>query len=176
MLGQELPGGTHFIQEVFYILADGTLVLFICLGEDEAKWDLPLAQPIDEFEVIFLGAVAAVDKDENIHQVFAFAKIILDHFLPFFPAGQGNLGEAITGKVDDIPFVVDREMIDQLCLAGCSGRLGQVGIIAQHIDQRRLADITTTDERVLWAVRRRALGIIRAADHINAGMNDHIAE
>ena len=174
MLGQELPGGAHFIQEVFYIFADGTLVLFICLGEDDAKRDLPLAQPIDEFEVILLGAVAAVDKDENGHQVFAFAEVILDHFFPFFPAGQGNLGEAITGKVDDIPFVVDVEMIDQLGLTGGTGGLGQFLTVADHIDQGRLADIAAADKSIFRPVRFRTLSIIRAAYHVDGGMNDHI--
>jgi len=176
MLGQELPGAAHFIQEVFYILADGTLILLIRFGEDQAKRDLPLAQLIDKFEIIFLRAVPTVDEDENSHQVFAFAKVILDHFLPFFPAGQGNLCKAIAGQIDDIPLVVDIEMIDQLGFAGGAGGLGQLVIVANHIDQRGLADIAAADKGIFRPVRFRTLGILRAADHIDGGMNVHIVK
>ena len=176
MLGQELPGRTHFIQEIFYILADGTLVFFIGFGEYEAEGDLPFAQFIDEFKVVLLGTVAAVDEDENCHQVFPFAKIIFDHFLPFLPTADRDFGKTVTGEIDNIPFIVDIEMIDELCLTRRAGGLGQPLIIGNQVDQRGFADIAAADEGIFRPVRFRTLGVIRAADHVYRGIDNHIAK
>ena len=80
------------------------------------------------------------------------------------------------GKVHEVPFVIDRKMIDQLRFAGSAGCLGQFVIVAKHIDQRRLADVAAADKGVLRPVWLWTLEIVRAADDINGRANDHAVE
>src|SRR5260221_2287215 len=117
--------------------------------------------------------MAAIDEYKNTHKILSFAEIVFDHLLPFFPLTLGDLGEAITGQIDDVPFVVDVEMIDQLGFPGGIGSFGQLVIIGKHADQRRFTDIASADEGIFGPVRRPTGGIIRAADYIKGGMNVH---
>ena len=115
----------------------------------------------------------AVDENKYIDEVLAFTEIVFDHLFPFFPLVYRYLGEAITRQIDDIPGVVDIEMVDQLCLPGSAGGLCQFVVFAKHIDHRRLADVTASDKGVLRPVGFRTLRIVGTADHINGGMDVH---
>src|SRR6185437_10487394 len=118
MLRQELPGGAHAGEKGFYIGADSSLVLLISLCEDKGKRDLPLSEPVDEFQIDLLRGMTAVDKHEDMSQVFPLPQIVFDHLLPFLSLRLGHFGEPITREVDHIPCVVDIEMIDELRLTG----------------------------------------------------------
>src|SRR5580692_10707280 len=99
MLGKELPAGAHPVQEILYIPADSTLVLFVGLCKYKTKGDLPFAQRIDKFQVDLLRRVTAVDEDKDRYQGRPFPQIVFDHFLPFLPLGLGDFGKAVAGKV-----------------------------------------------------------------------------
>ena len=135
MLWQKLPGLAHLREKVFDIGSDDTLVLLVGLGEDETKGDAPLAQLVDKFQIDLLRRMPAIDKDEDADEVLPFAQIIFDHLFPLFTLVLGDFGEAITREVDDIPGIVDVEMVDQLRLTGRTGGLGQLIAVAKHIDQ-----------------------------------------
>ena len=173
MLWQKLPGLAHLREKVFDIGADDTLILLVRLGEDETKGDAPLAQLVDKFQIDLLRRMPAIDKDEDADEVLPFAQIIFDHLFPLFTLVLGDFGEAITGEVDDIPGIVDVEMVDQLRLTGRTGGLGQFIAVAKHIDQRRLTDIAASDEGILRAIRCGTFRIIRTANYVNTRMDVH---
>jgi hypothetical protein len=176
MLGKELPALAHLVQETLHVHTDGSLVLFVGFCKYETKWDLPFAELIDEFQVDPLGGMTAVDEREDHYKVRPFPQVVFDHFFPFLPLRLGAFGKAIAGKVHEVPFVIDRKMIDQLRFAGSAGCLGQFVIVAKHIDQRRLADVAAADKGVLRPVWLWTLEIVRAADDINGRANDHAVE
>lgn len=176
MLGKELPGVTHLVQEGLDVRAHGPLVLFVRFCKYETKRDLPFTQVTDKSQVDLLRGMTAVDEDEDGYEVGAFPQVVFDHFFPFLPLRLGALGKAIAGKVHEIPLIIDRKMIDQLRLAGDTGSLGQFVVIAKHVDQRGLADVTATDKGIFGPVRLWALEIVRAADDIDGRANDHTVE
>lgn len=176
MLGKELPALAHLVQKTLHVHADGTLVLFVGLCKNETKWDLPIAQGIDKFQVDLLGRMTTVDEGKDGYEVGPFPQIVFDHFFPFLPLRLGNLGEAIAGKVHQVPFTIDRKMIDQLRFAGSSRSLGQSIVVAKHIDQRRLAYVAAADKGVFRPVGLWAMKIVRAADDIDGRANDHAVE
>jgi len=74
------------------------------------------------------------------------------------------LGEPVTGQIDDIPLIVDKEMIDEQCFSRCGTGLGQGFAPCEHVDERRLAHIAAPDEGVLRQTAIRTLAIIAIAD------------
>ena len=166
MPGQELPCLPHFREKGFYIRADGALVLFVGLGEDQGKRDLPFSEAIDEFEIELLWGVAAVDEDEDMDEVFAFAEIILDHLLPFLSLALRHFGKPVAGEIDHIPRIIDVEMVDELRLSGRAGGLGQAVVESEHIDHRGFTDVAATDKSIFRSVGCGALRKVGAADHV----------
>ena len=70
-------------------------------------------------------------------------------------------------------LAVDGKMIDQLGLARCGGCFGKVLCTGNHVDQRGLAHIASTDECVLGPVGLRARCSIRTADDICCFVDVH---
>ena len=175
MLRQELPGLPHLLQKRFHIGCNGALVLLVGLGEDKYKRDLPLPKAVDKIQIDLLRGMPTVYQHEYVGKVRTLAQVVFDHLLPFLPLSLRHLCKTITGKVDDVPFIVDVEMIDQLCFAGSTGGLGQLIVIADHVDQGGLADIASPDESILRPVGLGALCVIRTADDVDGGMDIHIA-
>lgn len=173
MLGKELPGSAHLFQEVLDILADNALGFFVRLREHQAERDIPFSKPFQEFQVYLLRAMTGVDQYEHRLQVLPLTQIVLDHLLPPSPVRLPNLGKAVAGQIHDIPFVIDRKMVDQLRLAGSAGGLGQLFITGKHVDQGRLPHIASSDKSIFGPVGRRALCMIRAADDVSGGADDH---
>ena len=174
MLRQELPGGAHFVEEVLYVLAYRTLIFFISLGKDQAEGDRPVSEPLYKFQVDLLRAMPAVYQDEHRYEIFPFTQVVFDHLLPSSSLGDGDFCKAIAWKVDDIPFLIDGKMIDQLGLAGGAGGFCQFLVPNDHIDQGGLANIAPADEGIFGPVGRRALRVVRAADDIGGGVDVHV--
>ena len=57
-------------------------------------------------------------------------------------------------------------MIDKQGLAGFLAGLGQLGIMAEHVDKTRLTHVTATDERVFRQITLRAGRPVRVGDDI----------
>ena len=68
-------------------------------------------------------------------------------------------GVSVSGQIDQVPAVVDTEVVDQLGFAGYLGGLGDPAA-AQGVDQRGFADVAAADEGVFRGVEDRdALGV-----------------
>jgi len=173
MLGQELPGRAHPVQEIFDILAHRTLILLVGFREHETEGDIPFPQSFQKLQVYLLRAMPAVDEYEHGDEVFSFTQVVLDHLFPSSSFGLRDLCKAVAGQVHDVPFVIDIKVVDQLRLAGRTGSLRQLIIADEHIDKGRFADVASSDKSVFGPVRRRALRMIRAADDVGGGTYDH---
>ena len=67
-------------------------------------------------------------------------------------------------QVDQVPRIVDQEVVDEPRLAGCPRDLCQPLPAGQHVDERRLADVAAPDEGdVLQRILRNLRDALRAA-------------
>ena len=103
--------------ESLHIAVEFGLGDLVCLGEDNAEWHLVVAKPLNEAKVVVLRLNALVDEDEGAHQITPAGDVVVDHYAPLLACLFRVLGIAITGKVDEIPRIVDAEMVDGHCLA-----------------------------------------------------------
>lgn len=166
MLGKELPGLPHFCQKVFYIQANRALVFFIGFGKDQAKGDLPFFQVLNKLQVKFLRRMPAIDQYKDSDQVFAFAQVVFDHFLPFLSFCQRDFCKAVTRKVHDVPLAIDEKMVQEFGLTGCIGGFCQFFIAGKHVDEGGFTHITAAYKGVFRFIGFRAAGEVRAADNI----------
>ena len=44
------------------------------------------------------------------------------------------------------PLLVDKEVVDEQGLSWCGTRLGETLVVAQHVDEARLAHVASSDE------------------------------
>ena len=116
------------------------------LGEDDGERHVALAQPVDELAIDELLIVTDVDKHKEVGQLPALQHVLRYHLLKFVAHGLGSRRIAVAGKVNQIPLVVDDEVVDEQRLAGLGRRLGQSLVVAEHIDETRLANVGATDE------------------------------
>ena len=68
-----------------------------------------------------------------------------------------------------MPLVINQKMINQQRFAGFLAGLGQLGIMAEHIDKRRLTYVTATNKRVLRQITLRARSYVGVGDDILSG-------
>ena len=59
-----------------------------------------------------------VNEYEDIGELYTLEDVLRNHLLQFVALRLRTFGIAITGKVHQIPFLVDNEMVDQERLAG----------------------------------------------------------
>ncbi len=117
-------------------------------GENDGKGYAVLAQPFCKLEVDGLRLMAAVDEDKEAGHLLALQYIglydALNLFLPFLSA----FGIAVSRKVDDVPVLVDQEMIDEHGLSRGCGCHGKPFPPCQHIDEAGFSNVGTSDEGV----------------------------
>jgi len=89
--------------------------------------------------------VARVDQHEQIVHLAAAPHIIHDQFGKAAPLSLRHPSIAVPGQVDQIPRVVDQEVIDQAGFARSSRDLGQRPL-HQHVDQRRFSHVAAPDK------------------------------
>ena len=125
-----------------------------------------LAQPLHELEINLLRLQATIYEDKQVSHLLAAQHIALNHAPELLTGLLAALGIAVAREIDDIPLAVDEEVIDEQRLARGGAGLGQGFTPREHIDERRLAHITASDEGILGQRRVRALAIITVADLI----------
>ncbi len=119
---------------------------FVGFGKDDAERnDLP-AEHFDKAQVDLLGLQSGIDQHEQEVHPFASEYVVGDDFGELVALGFRCAGVTVTGQIDQIPTVVDAEMVDKPRLARGAGNFGQAAATCEHIDQRRLADVAAADE------------------------------
>ena len=79
-------------------------------------------------------------------------------------------GVAVARQVDQIPAVVDAEVVDEPRLAGGRRDLGQPLAAGEHVDERRLAHVAASDEGdVAQVVLRNLRDALRGAFEFGFG-------
>ena len=109
-------------------------------------------QPVNKLAVNLLLLVSDVDEHKDIAELLTLKDIGAYHLVELVLHGLGAFGIAVSGEVDEIPFVVDDEMVDEQRLTGSGGSLCQAFVVAKHVDETRLADIASSDEGKLRLV------------------------
>ena len=112
-----------------------TLIFLIGFCKDDGERDAIFAKELDKGEVDFLGRDARIDQNEDVGQLFAFEHIVGGHFLPKGAVVAGSARIAIAREIDEIPLLVDEEMVDELGFAGASACFSEVLHTRQHIDE-----------------------------------------
>ena len=109
--------------------------LLVHFGEDDAEWHAVLAEPLHEFEVDFLGFVAAVDEDEQVCHLLTPENVAFDDAFEAVAVGFASASVAVAGKIDDIPLVVDEDVVDKHGLTGSRRSHGETGLSCEHVDE-----------------------------------------
>ena len=123
-------------RDVFLFFGFAELVGF---GEHNAEGHAVFAKPVDELHVDFLRSVTGIDEHEKVGQLLAVENVVFDDSAEFFAGRFVSLSIAIAGEVDDIPTVVDEEVVDEHRFAGSGGCHGETVAAGEHIDERGFA-------------------------------------
>lgn len=89
--------------------------------------------------------------------LFALDDVVGDQFRKLAALCFRRAGVAVAGQVDQIPGVVDAEVVDETCLSGRPRHLGQPCAGGEHVDERRLSDVAAPDEGDVFQVVLRDL-------------------
>ena len=126
-------------------------------GENDAERYAVFAQHVDEPEVDALGLEADVRQHEQEVHLLALDDVVGDQFRKLAALCFRRAGVAVAGQVDQIPGIVDAEVVDEPRLAGCSRDFGQPRAAGEHVDERRFADVAAPDEGDVFQVVLRDL-------------------
>ena len=87
--------------------------------------------------------------------LLAAEHVVGDEFREFTPLDLRGAGVSVTREIDQIPCVVDPEVVDQSGLAGRSGDFCQALASGEEVDERRLPDVAPPDEGDVgeWVLR-----------------------
>ena len=125
---------------------------FVGLGKDDAERNTVLAEHLDEPQVDLLGFEADVHQHEQEVHFLAFEHVVGDQLRKFAALRLRRAGISVARQVDQIPGVVDAEMVYQARFPGRSRYLGQPRAGGEHVDERRFADVAPPDEGDVFQV------------------------
>ena len=103
--------GLHFQSDLY-------LREFVGFGEDDGEGDTVFAEELQEVEVFPLRFVADVYEHKEAGELLAVEDIVLDEVLEFVHLPFATLCIAVAGEIDEVPLLVDEEMVDEQGLAG----------------------------------------------------------
>ncbi len=110
---QFLPGLEKFVAVLLHVASAGIVAELVELGEHYREWHTVFAEPVEKFQVDLHGLVARIDEDKEVGHLLASQDVSAYHLLQLFALLLASHGEAIAGQIDDIPLIVDEEMVDQ---------------------------------------------------------------
>ena len=151
-----------------------TAAELVGLGEDDGERHTILPEPLHELQVNALRLMATVEQDEEARELLATEDVRFDDLPQPVTVLATASGVTVSGQVDQVPAVVDDEMVDELRLTGLLRRHGQLFASRQHIDQRRLADVRPSDKGIL---RHPTVGTplhVRVTRHELCTLNFHL--
>ena len=76
----------------------------------------------------------------------------------------GGAGVAVAREVDEVPLVVDEEVVYELGFAGFDAGFGKVFVAGEHVDEGGFANIATSDKGVFGEIGVGAFAIVAVAD------------
>ena len=124
----------EFVLVNLYVTLKLGVFYFIHFCENYTKWHLQFSEVTDEFQVDFLRFDATVDQDEHADQILSVFDITVEHHFPRLAVFLGTLCKTISWQVDQIPLVVDYEVIYRYCLSRSRRCLCKLLFVCQHID------------------------------------------
>lgn len=130
-----LPGFKQAFLVLLNILPDLSRGNFVSFGEYKGKWDLVAAQEIQELAVGFLHLQAYIDQEKQTGQILPFKYILPDHLHHFLPFLNWHLCITISWQIDQVPLLIDQEMIDQLGFSRCGGCFGEPVPVGKHVNE-----------------------------------------
>lgn len=103
---------------------------FVGFGEDDGEGNAALSEPVNEIPVNLLRIQTDVYEYENVYQLLSLEDIAAYHLVKLLLDGLASLGEPIAGQVNQIPFPIDEEVVDEEGLARCGTGFGQSFVVA----------------------------------------------
>src|ERR1043165_8985832 len=88
--------------------------VLVGLGINNAEGNLVLAAPEHKLQVDLLQGQAAVDEHEQTHQAFPLFAVIVNNSSKLSTVLLAGFGKAVTGKIDQVPAVVNKEVVNEL--------------------------------------------------------------
>jgi hypothetical protein len=164
--GNVLPLLLHVFYKHAGIAGGVFLGRLVGLGKYGVEGHAPFAQLPQKRLIGILGLMTGINQYEYRHQVFPGGEVSANHFFPLGPCRHRHFGEAVSGEVYKIKGIVDEEVVDHLGLTRRARCFGQAGVAGQHIDERRLADIGTANERILRFIGLGAERYVGTADNV----------
>ena len=107
--------------------------------------------------------MSCVKEHEEAVEVLPIEDVVPNHTIKLLPYGFRNLREAVAWEVDEVPRLINDEMVDELCFPRRGRDLSQSILLGKHIDEGGLANVGTPNEGHLWAVGGGALLPLLAA-------------
>src|SRR5690606_38189213 len=142
--------------------------------ENKANGDRRLTRPLDQLGIDLLQRMPCVDQDKQARQGLTREQILRNHLAPALLQILAYGSIPITGQIDQVPLVIDKKMIDGLCLTGPGRSLRQTLVFCEHVDQGRLANIRATDECKFRLFRGRTLADLGVAGNENSLSDFHL--
>ena len=130
-----LPGIKQHSFVLVSVLPEPGPADLIRFGEYQGERDPVAAKEAKELPVGFLHLQTCIDQEKQADQVFSFQYIIPDHLHHLLPLGTGHSGITVPWQVNQVPFVIDQEMIDQLGFPRGRGCFCQLVPVGKHIDK-----------------------------------------
>lgn len=119
---------------------------FVGFGEDAAERNAIHAEHLDEPQVDFLRFEPDIDQYKQQMELLAAQHVAGDEFREFALQAFRGASVAITRQIDQIPLIVDAEMVDKARFARRSRHLGQSSAVGKHIDERRFSHVAAPNE------------------------------
>ncbi|KKM71209.1 hypothetical protein LCGC14_1432980, partial [marine sediment metagenome] len=107
-------GGGVFAQRFFDLFKDlGAFGFFdlVALGQNHLKSHRRTVEQRHNFVVDLFDPMARVDQHESAAQGLTARQVLFQQPLPFFDHGQGGIGIAVAGKVDEVVLFASRKKV-----------------------------------------------------------------
>ena len=155
------------LRELFKVSFDirlqaGTAQL-IGFREYDGEGYLIVAQPFDELKVDGQRGMAAVDEQEKVGHLHTAENVALNDVSQFIALLLASAGVAVAWEVNNVPGVVDEEMVDEQRLAWGGGSHCQPVPTGEHVDEARLTDIRAAYEGIFRQSVLRTAGNVGVA-------------
>src|SRR5687767_549435 len=107
----------------------------ICFRKNDTQRNLMMPGPFDKTFIDSLWIEADINQHKQEMEVFTFEYIVIDDCSKTLPEVFAHAGIPVSGKVDQVPGLIDNKVIDCLGFAGLIRGLGHVFPVGKHVDQ-----------------------------------------